>query len=163
LAGPARPARKKTVVIGLGNDLLGDDAVGVLVARSLQERLRGKADVIETAIHGIALLDLFIGYQHAVLVDAIQTGKYPPGKVLEIDPDDLRPVQAPSPHYAGLPEMLALARQYDLDFPKDFRIFAIEVADPYTIGGQMTPAVLAVIPEVCDRVCQAVAAIPWSE
>jgi hypothetical protein len=59
--------------------------------------------------------------------------------------------------------MLAIARQYDLDFPQDFRIFAVEVADPYTMGGQMTPAVLAVIPEVCDRVCQAVAAIASSE
>lgn len=147
------------LVVGLGNDILGDDAVGVLAARELKPQLEGRAEVIETAMHGLAILDLFIGYEHAILIDAIQTRKHPPGTILEIDPDTLRPVYAPSPHFAGLPEMLAIAEQCELDFPGDFRIFAIEVADPYTIGGEMAPAVRAAIPEVCTLVIEAVEAI----
>jgi Zn finger protein HypA/HybF involved in hydrogenase expression len=41
-------------------------------------------------------------------------------------------LMAPSPHYAGLPEMLAVAERLKLNFPKEFKIFAVEVEDPCT-------------------------------
>ena len=148
----------KTIVVGLGNDLIADDAVGVLAARELKAGLAGRADVVETAMHGLALLDIFLGYDRAILLDAIQTGQRPPGTVIEIKASELDPVIAPSPHFAGLPEMLAIAHQLQLEFPKEFRIFAIEVVDPHTIGGPMTPAVRDAIPTLCDRVHEALAA-----
>lgn len=148
----------KTIIVGLGNDLIADDAVGVLAARALQAELAGRADVVETALHGLALLDIFLGYDRAILLDAIQTGRRPPGAVIEIKASELDPVIAPSPHFAGLPEMLALAHQLQLEFPKEFRIFAVEVVDPRTLGGPMTPAVRDAIPELCARVRSALEA-----
>jgi hydrogenase maturation protease len=149
---------KTTIVLGLGNDLVADDAVGVLAARALKAELAGRADVVETSMHGLALLDFFLGYDRAILLDAIQTRQRPPGSVVEIPASELDPVIAPSPHFAGLPEMLALARQLQLEFPKEFRIFAVEVADPHTLGGPMTPAVRDAIPALCARVREALAA-----
>jgi hydrogenase maturation protease len=142
----------RTLVMGLGNEILADDAVGVLVARQLKDELAGRADVISCALHGLALLELFIGYDRAILIDAIQTGKNPPGTITELRGEDLDKVYAPSPHYAGVPEMLELAERLELDFPKEFRIFAVEVGDMRTIGGPVTPAVAAAIPAVCERV-----------
>ncbi|MHB0936092.1 MAG: hypothetical protein ACYC6A_06840 [Armatimonadota bacterium] len=49
------------LVLGLGNELLSDDGVGVLAVRTLAKELRGQADVVETALHGLALLELFLG------------------------------------------------------------------------------------------------------
>ena len=146
----------KTLVMGLGNEILADDAVGVLVARQLKDELAGRADVISCAMHGLALLELFIGYDRAILIDAIQTGKNPPGTITELRGEDLDKVYAPSPHYAGVPEMLELAEQLELDFPNEFRIFAVEVEDMRTIGGPVTSAVAAAIPAVCERVKAAV-------
>ena len=145
----------KTLVLGLGNDILADDAVGILAARALKARLEAVADVQETSWHGVALLELFIGYERAILLDAVMTGKHAPGTIIEINPDDLAPVQGASPHFTGLPEMIAMARELDLEFPKNFRIFAVEVVDPHTVGGEMTPAVRDAIPALCDRVCAA--------
>jgi hydrogenase maturation protease len=51
---------------------------------------------------------------------------------------DLDHIIAPSPHYSGIPEMLALAKKLNLEFPKEIVIFAIEVIDPHTIGGGLT-------------------------
>lgn len=150
----------KTIVVGLGNDLIADDAVGVLAARALKAEPALCADVVETSMHGLALLDIFLGYDRAILLDAIQTGQRPPGAVIEIKTSELDPVMAPSPHFAGLPEMLELARQLQLEFPQEFRIFAVEVADPHTIGGPMTPAVRDAIPSLCARVREALAARP---
>jgi len=142
----------KTIVLGLGNDLIGDDAVGILAARSLAQNLNSAADVMECSISGIALMELMTGYDRAILIDAIYTGKYPPGTIRLLTASDLDAVAAPSPHYAGLPEILALAKQLQIPFPQDFKIFSIEVADPFTIGGDLTDNVRQALPELVRRV-----------
>jgi hydrogenase maturation protease len=143
----------RILVLGLGNDILADDAVGLLAARALLEELADLPGVVveETSLHGMALLDIFLGHQKAILLDAIQTGSHTAGTILELDPTKLGRVISPSPHFAGLPEMMATAEQLSLDFPSEFRILAMEVADARTIGGAMTPEVEAAIPELARR------------
>jgi hydrogenase maturation protease len=135
----------RTLVLGLGNDLLSDDAVGLLAVRQLQQEIPpgGEVEVVETGLAGLALLDHFIGFDRALILDSICSGRHAPGTVTEIAPADLRAIEAPSPHFAGLPELLALARRLELPFPADIRILAIETADPYTLGGGLSPAVEA--------------------
>jgi hydrogenase maturation protease len=146
----------RTLVLGLGNDLLADDAIGVLAVRGLEPRLAGRADVLASPLHGLALLDVLAGYDRALILDAACTGRHPVGTVFEIDPAALVPVPTPSPHFAGLPELLELARRLELPFPRQFRIFAVEVRDPVTVGGAMTPEVRRALSELCDRVCRAI-------
>lgn len=141
----------RILVLGLGNDLMADDAVGHLAARELGPRLAGRATVAATAVHGLALIDEMTGYDAAVVLDAACTGRHPVGAVHEIDPATLKRVESPSPHFAGLPEMLDLAERLGLDFPRRVRILAVEVLDPWTIGGPMTPAVAAALPGLCAR------------
>ena len=50
----------RTLVLGLGNDILADDAVGLLAARALRPSLDDSVDVLETSVHGVALIDLLI-------------------------------------------------------------------------------------------------------
>ncbi len=144
----------KPLVLGLGNELLSDDAVGVLAARALKERLKDRADVVESALSGLALLELFIGYERAIIIDAIKTGRQAPGTICELGPADLGPIAAPSPHYAGLPELLATAQQLQLNFPEEIKIFALEVEDPYTVGGGLSPSAEQVLEELIRRVEQ---------
>jgi len=145
----------RTLVLGLGNDLIADDAVGLLAVRALGPLAGRRAEVRESSLHGLALLDLFVGYDRAILVDAVRTSDHPPGTVLELTPADLPPLAGlPSPHFCGLPEMCDLARRLELDFPKEFHILAVEIRDAVTIGGAMTPEVAAAIPEVCRRVME---------
>jgi hydrogenase maturation protease len=149
----------KLLVLGLGNPLLADDAVGALAARALEPRLAGRADVCATSLHGLALLDVLDGYDGAVLLDAVVSGTRPVGDVYEIDPASLDCLSGFSPHYAGVPELLAVARRLELRFPRRLRILAVEVRDPWTVGGEMSGEVRAAVPELCDRACRAVAEI----
>lgn len=142
----------KLLLLGLGNDLLSDDAVGILTVRELRKHLNGEVDVVESSQSGIALLELFLGYDRAIVIDAVQTTRHPPGTIHELSPADLDSVVAPSPHFAGLPEMLAIAKRLQLEFPKEIKIFAVEVEDPYTIGGEMSEAVRNAIPGLAQRV-----------
>ena len=72
--------------------------------------LAGAADVVESAASGMALIEVFAGYDRAVVVDSIRTGRNPPGTIIELGLADLGRVVAPSLHQAGIPEMAAVAR-----------------------------------------------------
>jgi hydrogenase maturation protease len=142
----------KILVLGLGNELLSDDGVGILTARRLRTLLDGQAEVIESSLSGISLIELFAGHQKAIVIDSVRTGRHPVGSLVEFSPDDLSGVLAPSPHYSGLPEILALARQLDVEFPEEIKIFAVETADVTTIGGSLSEPVAAAIPPLAERV-----------
>jgi len=145
-------AHAPIAVLGLGNDLLADDAIGILAARELAPQLEPHADVIATAEHGVSLLDLLVGYERVIVIDAVQTGRRRVGQVFEISLDELSAIPSPSPHYVGLPDLIVLAQQIDLPFPRDMRIVAVEVADVHTIGGRMTSQVRRSLPKVCATV-----------
>lgn len=140
--------KKKIIVLGIGNDIMGDDAVGLVAARKLGALLTDAIHVEETNGLGLHLLDILEGYDHALLLDAAMTGRYEPGTVVEFGINDFSPEIQSSPHYAGLPEMSQIASKLGIAFPKDIRILAVEIEDPYQIHEGLTPAVEKAIPEL---------------
>jgi hydrogenase maturation protease len=150
-------------VLGLGNDILTDDAVGLLVVRAVRAQL-GDAPAIavhETMEMGLTLLDEIADAESLILVDAVQTGGVPPGHVHELDTEELPQVTATSPHFLGVGETLALGASLGLLMPRRVRIIAIEVADPYTLGTHPTPAVAGAVPLAAERVIALARA--WAE
>ena len=143
---------RRTLVLGLGNDLAGDDAIGVLVARALLVELDGVADVVESSASGMALIEVLAGYDRAVIVDAIVTGRHVPGTIVEMGMDEVGHVLAPSVHQAGLPELAAVASRLGLGFPSQTRVLAVEVADPYTLGAGLSEPVAGALEELVQRV-----------
>ena len=142
---------QRNIVLGLGNDILGDDAVGLLAARRLRASLPASVDVLESAGAGLDLLDVLEGYGRALILDAIATGAHPPGTVLEFGAADFQKVVAPSPHFARLPELLQMARQLAIPFPETISVLACEVADPYQIREGLSPPADAALPALVAR------------
>jgi len=89
-----------------------------------------------------------------VLVDSVQTGRAPPGHLHEIGPEELSTVLTTSPHFLGVGETLALGQRLGLAMPRQLRIFAIEVHDPFTVGTHLTPAVQQAVPTIAERVAE---------
>jgi hydrogenase maturation protease len=147
-------AGERVLVLGLGNDILSDDAVGLTVARAVRAAVRDVATirVVATEEMGLSLLDFIAGHRELIIVDAIQTGRAAPGTLHEIDGDALCVLPRISPHFLGVGEILTLGRQLGLAMPERVKIFAIEVADPFTLGTELTPAVATVVPEAVSRV-----------
>jgi hydrogenase maturation protease len=142
----------RMLVLGLGNELAADDAVGVLVARAVREQVADAADVVESSASGMALLEIFDGYDRAIVVDSIRTGRNPPGTITELGLGDVGRVVAPSLHHAGLPELAAVAERLGLRFPFETRVLAVEVRDSLTLGGSLSAPVAAAIDELARRV-----------
>jgi hydrogenase maturation protease len=151
-------ANNKILVLGLGNDILTDDAVGLHVVREVRHRVASleNVDVHETMEMGLALLDFIVGYRALVLVDSIQTHKAPPGFIHEIDDADLKLLPGSTAHFLGVGETLVLGRQLGMPMPERVKVFAIEVEDPFTLGTQMTPTLQKALGAVVERVTAAV-------
>ena len=149
-----------SLILGLGNDILGDDAIGILAARQLRTLFPG-VDIIETAEAGIALMELMEGRERVLILDSIMTRRCEPGTLMELNPEDFGRVAAPSPHYAGLPEVLELAGRLGIPFPSEIRILAMEVEDPFEVREGLTPKVAAALPAFVARARERVTA--WSE
>jgi|ERR1035437_413141 hydrogenase maturation protease len=156
-AGTASPS-PRILLLGLGNDILTDDAVGLHVVHELQRELgdHPAIDIRETTEMGLALLDYIVGYRAVVIVDSIQTGKAAPGVLYELDAAALTQLTGRTPHFLGVSETLALGRQLGLAMPEQVSILAIEVADPFTLGTTLTPALQTALPGVVARVRAAV-------
>jgi hydrogenase maturation protease len=156
-SSPRPPGAGRILVLGLGNDILTDDAIGLNVVRQLRESLSGddRIDVRETMEMGLALLDFIVGYRAVVIVDSIQTGKSLAGTIHEVDVAGMKQLTGRTPHFLGIGETLALGRQLGLAMPQEVRILAVEVEDPFTLGTEMTPALQRALPNVLMRTRQA--------
>lgn len=144
----------KLLVLGLGNDILSDDSIGLRVAREIGRRLAGHPliEAKETTEMGLSLLDHITGYQDLVIVDSIQTKKFPPGHVFEIEPAGLKVLPRKSPHFFGVGEILTLGRNLELPVPTRVKIFAIEVNDPFTVSEDLTAPLREAFPALVERV-----------
>jgi hydrogenase maturation protease len=139
-------------VLGLGNEILADDAIGILAAREIARRFGGAVEVVCSQASGFDLWEELAGASCAVLVDAVQTGAAPPGTLHILTEEQVRAAPAAAPHGIGLIEALAAARHLGLPVPERLIIVGVEAADCVTVGGEMHPDVRAAAVRVADAV-----------
>jgi len=110
---PAGVRTKRVLVAGVGNLLRGDDGFGPAVTELLGH-LPEQADVVETGIGGIALLqELMAGCDGLILIDAVERGAEP-GTVFLIEPEIEKAVHVPDVHLANPQRVLSMAKTMGL-------------------------------------------------
>lgn len=144
------------VVIGCGNLLRGDDAVGPVLVRHLWEQgIPGSGVVLVDG--GTAGMDVSFkmrGARKVVIVDAAATGS-PPGTVFQVpaaELENLPPLDGVHSHAFRWDHALAFGRWLLGDeYPDDVTVFLIEAAS-VELGAELTPAVVAAMQTVAARV-----------
>ncbi len=139
------------LVLGLGNDLLKDDAVGIRVAERLQGTFGEDVEVRSTSLFGLSLLDELLGREKALLIDSYLPEEFVGSEIQERNLDSVGEACGVSPHFVGLGEVRNVMRKLGLGFPHEVRILAIPVSDPTTFSTEMTPAVAALVDEAAAR------------
>lgn len=149
----------KTLIIGLGNPILGDDGVGWKVVEELKSVIDNQLPVeIDTAaLGGLSLMERLIGYEHVIIVDSMETGQSPVGSVstfpLASLPDPMAGHSA-SAHDATLITALRTAEQLGADTPEEIDIVAIEAENVYDFGEELSPSVAAAVPLAVEKVIE---------
>jgi len=152
-----------TVVICLGNELIGDDGVGIRVGRVLQALpLPSGVEVMIRPNLGLELLELMAEHERLILVDAMTTGRTA-GACAVIDVDAaVGMANCPScAHSIGIAEVLQLAKKLRPSQPRGaVRIVGVEgeVMDQFGIG--LSAPVRRGMLEAVDLVLQDVGAGP---
>ncbi len=150
-----------TIVLGLGNPLLGDDGIGWAVARRVAEQVDGRDDVEVdwVALGGLRLMERLVGYERAVLVDAASTGEVPAGAVRALPLDALPERSAgrlASPHDMSLAAALALGRSLGAPLPERPLVVTVEAEPTSEVGEGLSPCVAAALPVAADAVLRLV-------
>ncbi len=147
----------KTLIIGLGNPLVTDDSIGLRVVAELRPLVAGRPEIelAEDYWGGLRLMERMVGYDRAIVIDAICTGA-PPGTIHLLTPDGLATQRSASAHDVNLATALQFGRQADAQLPDNehIRLVGIEAEDILNFGEQCTPAVEAAIPRAVETVLQ---------
>ena len=146
------PRRPRTIVLGMGNPILSDDAVGIVLASALKPRLENLSgvDVIEECcVGGLNLLDVITGYDRLIALDSIRTIGGVPGAWYAFDATALREtMHLRNVHDANFATALALGRHMGSHLPqdRDCHVVAVEVDDNMTFSERLTPALETALP-----------------
>ena len=156
----------KTLVVGLGNPILTDDGVGVKVAYEVDKALSNTPQpditVTEASVGGLRLMELMVGYDRAIIIDAITTRNGEPGRVHRLTLEDLEAISptqhSASAHDTTLVTALNAGNMMGLTLPNEIVIYAVEVNNVIDFSEESTPAVTKSIPMVTrlvlDELCR---------
>jgi hydrogenase maturation protease len=144
----------KLLILGLGNPIVSDDAVGYIVVDELRKRIDHPGVTFETAqAGGLALLDVVSGYDHVIVIDAIKTGNHEPGEIIQFRPEDyMGSPRGTAAHNVSFFQALELGRRTGMEMPEDIRIVAIEIVDNVNIREELTVEVRKAVPKAVDIV-----------
>lgn len=138
-------AADRTLVLGLGNDILSDDGVGLQAARRVGEFIGDLADVAEASIATIDLLSIMSGYDRVVIVDAFLSRDLPAGTPVRATPEDLpKGFGYRSFHTLTFGEVMELGEWLGISMPKEVVIHGLAVDETSTFGEEFSPTVAEV-------------------
>ena len=152
-----------TLVLGMGNPILSDDGVGLLVADRLRESpLPQDVEVALSEVGGLRLLELVRGFTRVIIIDALrspaESGRHP-GEVYRYEAKDFKGGHRyGSAHSIGLDTALEIGHKLGYDMPGEVTVFAIEAEDVETFGEELSPPVAAAAERVFALVREEVGA-----
>jgi hydrogenase maturation protease len=156
MTGSAHPP---ILVVGLGNPILGDDGVGWSVVGGVRDQLQSSPvysefnHLIETdfqALGGLSLMERLVGYQWAIVVDAITTKQAPPGTISTFSLAELPRVVSThlkSVHDASFQDAMLVGRSLGAPLPEEVVIVGIEADAVYDFSEELSAPVAAAVPK----------------
>jgi len=156
----------KTLVIGLGNPILGDDGVGWKIVDEVAAAVGPQSPIeIDTAaLGGLSLMERMLDYDRVVLVDSMETGLSPVGSVqtfpLASLPDPMAGHSA-STHDTSLITALKTAESIGANIPKQVDVVAVEAQNVYDFSEELSPPVAAAVSEAVQIVLDLIQGAPY--
>lgn len=148
----------RTLVLGIGNSILGDDGVGVHVAREVAARVNNEnIDVRDVNVDGLNLFDFILGYDKLVVIDAIVTEDGRVGGVYRIKPESVCDPSrsAISPHHFNLATTIEIGKKLFPDMmPKEVILYAVGAEEATTVTEEMTREVKEAVPRAASLILE---------
>jgi len=134
---------KKTLVLGIGNDILTDDGIGPKIVNDLKTLERSPELIFETTtLGGLEILEIIKEYKKVIIIDAIRTIDGNPGEIFFFTPDDFKEtLHLSNLHDINFLTALELGKKLGIPLPEEIHIIAIEIVEDQVFGTSFTPAI----------------------
>jgi hydrogenase maturation protease len=146
--------REGTLVLGIGNPVMGDDGIGCRAIELLARcELPANVQVEEGGVPGWGLPNWLEGWSRVILIDAVHMGEKP-GTWRRFNPEQVRLIvtgQAVSLHEPGLASGLELTQALGL-LPEDIVIYGVE-PDECLPGQGLSSAACSAFPSLIETIC----------
>jgi hydrogenase maturation protease len=143
---------ENALILGLGNDILTDDGVGIHAARKAKQHLTQKKapetdiEVLEASIAGVALLDVLNGFSRAVIIDAVLDSSSKAGTVAAHKLEEFVGTKhLVAAHQIDLPTAVALGKEIGAAIPEEIFVVTVVAKDVTTIAENCSEEVEAAI------------------
>ncbi len=149
---------KRTLLLGMGNPILCDDAIGIRLVGHFKDQLQNISNldiVADCSLGGFNLLDIIEGYDRLIVIDSIRTVDAAPGSWHYFTADRLREtMNLNCVHDANFATALELGRRLGMHLPVDeqIHIFAIEILDNCTFSERMSGELEDRFPEIAEEI-----------
>jgi hydrogenase maturation protease len=146
-------------VIGVGNAMRGDDAVGLMVARRMQTEPMPHVMVLEAHGDGTSLLQEWQDAHTVILIDAVHAEALP-GTVYRLEPlrQPLpRQLFSCSTHAFGVAEAIALAQVLQ-QLPAHLVVYGV-TGKTFQVGDDLSAEVAQAVPRVVACVLDEIRAL----
>ena len=143
----------KTIILGVGNPILGDDGVGIHIARELKKQIQNPNITIDEAITGgMNLLDLLLGYERAIILDAVKSEENEDGEVKRIPLSNFSTMHSCNPHDVSLIEAIELAKKMgENKIPREIVIIGVMMKEiPYEFGEELSKKINMAVPKAIE-------------
>lgn len=141
----------KILVLGIGNLLMGDEAVGIQVVKSInKDELPENVDVVDGGTGGFHLLSYLEDYKKIIFVDASLDDR-PEGTVTVIEPKFSTDFpKSLSAHDIGLKDLIESASLLG-ELPKMFLVI-ISIKKFQNLSLEISPTIIQAIPKAVDTI-----------
>jgi hydrogenase maturation protease len=142
-----------TIVLGVGNPILSDDGVGIHVVKYLKNHISHSDVTIDEALTGgMNLLDLILGYDKAIIIDAIKLPNVKSGEVRKFSLSDVSTAHSCNPHDVSLLEAIEMAKKLGEErVPHEIVIIGISMKTmPCEFGETLSREIAEAVPRAAE-------------
>jgi len=165
--GNLNSARLDTIIVGLGNPILGDDGIGWRIAEEVNYKLKNLPDninwlpfqngidVVCISSGGLSLMEQLIGYRNAVIIDAIDNHQHPVGFVSCFPLEEIEEPftgHTSAIHDTSLKTAIALGKTLGAKLPDNIMIVAVQASIEYIFSERLSEAVEEAIDSAIELV-----------
>ena len=143
----------KLLVIGIGNEILTDDGIGVRLVEDLQGKSFPPEVIFATGtVGGLEILEMIQGYREVIFLDAIKTTDGSPGEIYHMVLSDfLETLHLSNLHDVSFIEAILLGKKLGFQLPERLHIFAIEIVEDQVFSKYFTPEIDKQYPDILNK------------
>jgi len=135
--------KAKTLILGVGNDILTDDGIGPKLVDRLKENLPdSRVDFEKINLGGLEIIEFIKGYRNVIIIDAIKTESGKPGDVFLLTPDNFKETHHLSSfHDVSFLTGLKMGKKLNFDLPEVILIVAVEIVEDLIFDDSFSPEI----------------------